>query len=464
METYLRRTYGLKQALETEDFPFWDYRSRRGAFSCSSSSISSSNSSCDGSSISSVSSRSETGCENISISDQSDTESLLPCEQQKLTLQFLTDTHEISSMEEVYQPVINSIDPDLHILKITDKSDSFSNAVTSLPEISARIPSMAVMVFLQEKGMVGFERIQTMKRYFEKSPWKFHHSEQVHRGAINPYPYNSQDFYYTSEDLPLWAVRQVHTGKEFFRVVLFVSESNWQQMMQFYKLILGSEPDVKRDDFCLFTVSVFASFDIQLALKKLQGDTKPRPLDSVRLQFRVNDISNIVALLPNVCRPLSDTRWETTDNDGNVVVIETPRLIGNTSFSDRSSMSDRSSVSGRSSIAKERSFRANSNHSSNSGSTNGNPMMNNELQRQKSEIRVKVTQQVERSRSMVSEEKLIESIRQRNTMFKENTMNAIKQIHVELERTTKPKTKTECVDNNNMTDVNKPEVVKSFYV
>lgn len=407
-----------------------------------------------GSSISSVSSRSEAGCESISISDQSDTESLLPCEQQKMTLHFLTDTHEITATEEVYQPVINSIDPDLHVLKITDKSDSFANTMASLPDISARIPSMAIMVFLQEKGMVGFERIQTMKRYFEKSPWKYHHSEQVHRGAINPYPYNSQDFYYTSEDLPLWAVRQVHTGKEFFRTVLFVSESSWQQMIQFYKLILGCEPDIKRGDFCLFTVSAFASFDIQLALKKLQGDTKPRPLESVRVQFRVNDISNIVSLLPNVCRPLSDTRWETTDNDGNVVILETPRLLRNTSFSDRSSMSDRSSVSGRSSIDKERSFRA----------SNSNVMTNNELIRQRYDNRRRDTNQIERSRSVVAEDKLLQKIKYTNTIFKENTINAIKQKHADLARNSLHQPSGMCFENNNMDDIKKPELSKSFYV
>ncbi|XP_060563366.1 protein FAM124A-like [Ruditapes philippinarum] len=457
METYLRRTYAQKKLVEQkDDFPFWDYRSRRGAFSSSNSSLASSNSSCDGSSISSISSRSDTAGEIISISEHSDTDSLLPLEQQKMTIQLLTDTHEISAMEDVYQPIINWIDPDLHVLKITDKSESLDNAFTSLSDISAQIPSMAIMVFLQEDGMVGFERIQTMKRYFEKSPWKFHHSEQVNRGAINPYPYNSQDFYYTSEDLPLWAVRQVHTGKEFFRTVLFVKDTNWQSMMQFYKLILGSEPDVKREDFCLFTVSSFHNFNIQLALKKLQVDTKPRVLDSVRLQFLVNDISNIVSLLPNVCRPLSDTRWETTDNDGNVIVLETPRIQCNSTFSDKCSLSDRSSLSGRSSLGRQSSFIQNSNEA----------LVVNDHARRRTDSRRKCPEQTERARSYLGDDKILQKIKMDNLLFKENTMKAIKEKHIHLDENHLDSGHKENIvgNKNNMVDIPKPEPMKSFYV
>ncbi|KAH3813242.1 hypothetical protein DPMN_141694 [Dreissena polymorpha] len=83
MDTYLRRTYAQKKRLETEDYPFWDYRSRRGAFCSSGSLCSSATSSSDGSSISSISCRSESSGESLSLSEQSDAESLLPCEQQR---------------------------------------------------------------------------------------------------------------------------------------------------------------------------------------------------------------------------------------------------------------------------------------------------------------------------------------------------------------------------------------------
>ncbi|XP_052784713.1 protein FAM124A-like [Mya arenaria] len=459
MDTYLRRTYAHKKAAEKDDFPFWDYRSRRGPLSCSNSSYSST-SSCDGSSISSISSRSESGSESISLSEHSDIDSLSPCDQHKMSIQFVTDSTEISSLEEVYQPIVNWIDPDLHILKITDKSECVDNEITSFDRTGARLPSVAMMVFLQEDGMVGFERIQSVKRYFEKSPWKFHHSEQVNKGAINPYPYNSRDFYYTAEELPLCAVRQVHTGKEFFRTVLFVSESNWTQMMQFYKLILGCEPDMKRDDFCLFTVSSYPNFDIQLALKKLQGDTKPRPLECVRLQFRVGDISNIMSLLPNVCRPLSDTRWQTTDNDGNVVILETPRYLTNSTFIDRCSLSERGSISGRSS--RTDSFSQQTRNQNETG-------IQRERVRASLESRRKTSPQTQRSRSVLVDQKLVDKLKQENLAFRQQTMAAIREHHRHLDRTVTGETacspSATCDPYVTKTDTeNVPEVGQSFYV
>ena len=378
-----------------------------------------------GSSISSISSRSETGSEVTSISESYDTESLSPCEQHKMCIQFITEASEISHLEDIYQPIVNWIDPDLHILKITDQSDFNNNGMTSYTATGARLPSVAIMAFLHEDGVVGFERIQTVKRYFEKSPWKFHHTEQVNKGAINPYPYNSRDFYYTSEELPLCAVRQVHTGKEFFRTVLFVSETNWSEMIQLYKLILGSEPDLKRDDFCLFTVSSFLNFDVQLALKKLQGDIKPRPLECVRLQFRVNDVSNLMPLLPNVCRPLSDNRWHTTDNDGNAIVLESPRFLGNSTFIDRCSLSERGSISGRSS--RTDSFSQNSKNQSESSIERG---------RMRTSLESRHKQNLSKSRaiSMLVDPKLIDKIKSENIMFKEKTIKAIQQHHRQLDQ------------------------------
>jgi hypothetical protein len=183
---------------------------------------------------------------------------------------------------------------------------------------------MAVMAFLQEEAMLGCERIQMAKRHFNKAPWKFHHSERVARSTsrINPYPYNSQDYYYTSGDLPLWAVRQVHYGKEHIRVVLFTSEVHWGDMVQFYRLIFGLDPELLRDDFCLFTIHTHIHYDVQFALKKLKGDTKPRPLDSVKLQLRVADLGHLISYFPHVCTPLSDTKWETRDHDGNTIVFD----------------------------------------------------------------------------------------------------------------------------------------------
>lgn len=364
METYLKRTYKQrkakdKQEAETEakSFPFWDYRSRRGSLTTSTC-TSSSGSSYDGCSLSSLSSvrSADTASINSSVSSSESDSSMVSNDPQRLTLQFLVDPHEILPLIDLYQPVVEWIDRDLHIFKVTEKvsADNLNQSLLRSKNVS-RMPSIAVMLFLEEEGVLGYERIQGAKRRFEKPPWKFHHSEQVGQGKINLYPYNSADYFYTSEDLPLWAVRQVHYGKEHVRIVLFVSDEHWLDMLHFYKLVIGCDPDIQKEDFCYFTVHSHINYDVQFALKKLKGETTPRVLDSVKLQFRVSQVGNMVPLFPNICKPVSDRMWETTDHDGNNIVldvIDTVRMKTSTpSECSASSRSSRpSSNSSRSSI------------------------------------------------------------------------------------------------------------------
>jgi len=242
----------------------------------------------------------------------------------------------VHSIGDLYRPVVDWIDQDLHVYRVSARSaDDGVNQSFNQTHTVPRMPSVAMMLFLSEEGPLGYERIQSAKRRFEKAPWRFHHSEHVGQGKINLYPYNSPDYFYTSEDLPLWAIRMVHCGKESLRVVLFVSEESWEDMIQFYKLILGFEPDLHKDDFCMFTVHNTGRYDVQFALKKLKCDTVPRALNSVRLQFRVSEVGSLVPLFPNVCKPVTDDIWETTDHDGNKITIEVTGKSGMTSSTPR---------------------------------------------------------------------------------------------------------------------------------
>lgn len=260
---------------------------------------------------------------------------------------------QIVSLTELYQPVIDWLDSDLRLYKVREKTD-FGNCNQSFcqPKRVSRMPSIAVMLFLNEEGPLGYERIQAAKRRFEKPPWKFHHSEQVGQGKINPYPFNSPDYFYTSEELPLWALRIVHCGKESIRIVLFTSDECWDDMLQFYRLIIGCEPDVNKSDFCMFTLHSRDHYDVQFALKKLKGETKPRALDAVKLQFSVSEVGSLVPLFPNVCKPVSDGVWETFDHDGNMITIDVTGKLhpySSTPSKSRTTVSDRSRKSSRSS-------------------------------------------------------------------------------------------------------------------
>lgn len=61
---------------------------------------------------------------------------------------------------------------------------------------------------------------------------------------------------------------------------------------------------------------------LQLALKQLSPGVQVEPCSSAVLQFSVEEIGQLVPLLPNPCTPISATRWQTEDLDGNKVLVQ----------------------------------------------------------------------------------------------------------------------------------------------
>lgn len=61
---------------------------------------------------------------------------------------------------------------------------------------------------------------------------------------------------------------------------------------------------------------------LQLALKQLSPGVRVEPCGSAVLQFSVEEIGQLVPLLPNPCTPISPTRWQTEDLDGNKVLFQ----------------------------------------------------------------------------------------------------------------------------------------------
>lgn len=61
---------------------------------------------------------------------------------------------------------------------------------------------------------------------------------------------------------------------------------------------------------------------LQLALKQLSPGVRVEPCSSAVLQFSVEEIGQLVPLLPNPCTPISTTRWQTEDLDGNKVLFQ----------------------------------------------------------------------------------------------------------------------------------------------
>ncbi|XP_013390761.1 protein FAM124A [Lingula anatina] len=327
---FLKRTYGKKrrQSKDQNGFPFWDYRSRRGSMSNSSS----------GSEVSSNTPRSES--ENVSVAGSDTTDSRDPSsDPYRLTVHFLANPGKGDTLLNLYNPIFDWVETDLRLFTVTERQQPLYSDQNH--DACLTIPSLAILAFLYEDELLGNKKITASRKHFETDPWILHHSESVGAGRINPYPHNSQDFFFTTDDFPLWGARQVHYGKEHIRFLRFVSQTNWEDTIDFYKLILDCEPNVEKSDFCAFTIYSHTNYDVQFALKRLPQDIHPHPTDSAILQFRVPDVGQIVPLFPNVCSPLSDTRWQTKDHDGNTIILqvtETPPVVGR--FSSRRSSSN----------------------------------------------------------------------------------------------------------------------------
>ncbi|XP_059149880.1 LOW QUALITY PROTEIN: protein FAM124B-like [Physella acuta] len=247
-----------------------------------------------------------------------------PC---RITLHIIADPHEVCPLADLYQPIISYVDPHLHLFRVTERSaPRYKPNLTS----TSTTPALAVMGFLtrirtRTHGTRSRDVISEARQLLKRRPWRFHHDEKMHAGKINALPDNAQEYYYTSPDLPLWALRHVHYGRQHIRYVLYTYRASWADQVNFYKLVFGIEPDLLRDDFCLFTVYANENYDVQFALKKQTNDQDIVTLDSVYIQIKVKDVGRLVPLLPGVCRPVSDVKWQTSDHDGNVIVLDVVR-------------------------------------------------------------------------------------------------------------------------------------------
>lgn len=67
---------------------------------------------------------------------------------------------------------------------------------------------------------------------------------------------------------------------------------------------------------------------LQLALKQLSPAVRPRPCSAAVLQFSVHEVGQLVPLLPKPCSPISSSRWQTQDLDGNRVLFQVATTAG----------------------------------------------------------------------------------------------------------------------------------------
>lgn len=254
----------------------------------------------------------------ISFTDDADTTGRLEFKDPyRLTLHFISDPKQSKRLKTLLRPLTHAVAPKLKLFNYVDRSERvvFDNKD---PDVMA-IPALAIMIFLQEEQ--GIERILKARQYLKEEPWQLHHKDLV-GGNVVPYPTNNQDFYSHADGMPLWAVRQI-LGKDRLRFMIFVSHDNWDDTVLLYSKILSRDVQFHKEGFCYFLVFCCKklNIEVQLALKRLPLGFVPTPLDAALLQFKVHDMGQLVPLLPRVCSPISAKRWQTTDLDGNKILL-----------------------------------------------------------------------------------------------------------------------------------------------
>uniref|UniRef100_A0A8B9PF55 Family with sequence similarity 124 member A n=1 Tax=Apteryx owenii TaxID=8824 RepID=A0A8B9PF55_APTOW len=248
-----------------------------------------------------------------------------------VSVHIITDPGESKILQQAIDYLLAWIHPDLQLFRVSERRASQKHRKQGKVGVSQ--PALAIILFLQEE--YGEEPILQLHETFQRPPWHYHHTEQVH-GKFLPYMPCSQDFYTLAPGTPLWAIRPVHYGKEIIRFTIYCRSENFVDILKLYELILKRPVCQKKADFCVFPIYSNMDIDIQFSLKKLPKGQIPAPTESAVLEFRVKDIGQLVPLLPNSCSPISEGRWQTEDHDGNRILLQVSLVYRKTETSPES--------------------------------------------------------------------------------------------------------------------------------
>uniref|UniRef100_A0A8C5U7S2 Family with sequence similarity 124 member B n=1 Tax=Malurus cyaneus samueli TaxID=2593467 RepID=A0A8C5U7S2_9PASS len=180
-------------------------------------------------------------------------------------------------------------------------------------------PGISVLLFLHED--LGEDRIFQVHEQFQRPPWRYQRA-QFTNGQSPLYPPAHQDFYGLDEQLPVWGIRRVHCGPEILRVTLYCSFDNYEDAVRLYEMLLQREATQQKGSLCVFVLHATPHTAVQLCLKQLPIGVAAEPRGSSALQFKVREIGQLVPLLPNPCVPISSTRWQTQDYEGNTILLK----------------------------------------------------------------------------------------------------------------------------------------------
>uniref|UniRef100_A0A3B3U3S1 Family with sequence similarity 124B n=1 Tax=Poecilia latipinna TaxID=48699 RepID=A0A3B3U3S1_9TELE len=231
-----------------------------------------------------------------------------------INLHLLANPGDSLLLQQTLDHLLRWLCPSLRIFHVSERASPF-RAHTRLRPV-ADYPSLAITFFLHEA--YGEERILKVLDFFQRQPW---HSSPSN-ALLRPYLLPSRDFYSLGPGMPVWGVRPVHCGGEILRITLYSSYDNYEDAVRFYETVLQRQAEEQKAGFCWFTLHAEPGLCLQLALKQLSPGVGVEACSSAVLQFSVEEVGQLVPLLPNPCTPISNTRWQTEDLDSNKVLFQ----------------------------------------------------------------------------------------------------------------------------------------------
>ncbi|XP_044523530.1 protein FAM124B [Gracilinanus agilis] len=235
-----------------------------------------------------------------------------------MTVHLLANAGYALPLQQTLDHLLEWICPEVHLFLVSERVTPVKY-YEKYHSKRSRFPGISVLLFLHED--LGEERFFHVYDSFQKPPWQSHPTENA-GGRLCPYTLTSQDFYSLDPHMPVWGMRQVHHGGEILRVTLYCSFDNYEDAIRLYEMILQKEATTQKNNFSFFVLYSKKNFSIQLSLKQLPLGMSVELRESSVLQFKVQEIGQLVPLLPNPCIPISSTRWQTQDYDGNKILLQ----------------------------------------------------------------------------------------------------------------------------------------------
>lgn len=236
-----------------------------------------------------------------------------------MTVHLLAKSGQALLLQQALDRLQNWICLDVHLFLVSERTSPVKYYETSRQKRRPRFPGMSVLLFLHED--LGEERIFQVHDFFQRPPWQHIHVEGA-SGKLSHHALLPQDFYGLDEHMPVWGVRQVHYGTEILRITVYCSFDNYCDAVRLYEMILQKEATLQKSSFCAFILYTTNSTAVQLCLKQLPLGVSIDSKESCVLQFQVHEIGQLVPLLPNPCVPISSTRWQTEDYEGNRILLQ----------------------------------------------------------------------------------------------------------------------------------------------